>query len=100
MTIEVLGPKSTAQHNFFKVSIDIKMSNPWPYKNHQYGSNYSVVTLQEHFIKNQSNMRCLVSEVQKPETGLKTGFQSGNYFSMKVGEFNGKFDGTIKFTIS
>ena len=36
-------------------------------------------------------------EVQKPETGQKTGFQSGKFFSMKVGEFNGNFDATMKF---
>ena len=38
-------------------------------------------------------------EVQKPETGQKTGSRSGNFFSMKVAEVKGKFDGTIKFTI-
>ena len=38
-------------------------------------------------------------EVQKPETGQKAGYQSGKFFSMKVGEFNGQFYGTIKFTI-
>ena len=38
-------------------------------------------------------------EVQKPETRQKTRFQSRKFFSMKVGEFNGKCDGTIKFTI-
>ena len=38
-------------------------------------------------------------EVQKPETGQKTGSRSGKFFSMKVAEVKGKFDGTIKFTI-
>ena len=38
-------------------------------------------------------------EVQKPETGQKTGSQSGKFFSMKVAEVMGKFDGIIKFTI-
>ena len=39
-------------------------------------------------------------EVQKPETGQKTGFRSGNiFFFVKVGEINGEFDGAIKFEI-
>ena len=46
------------------------MSNPWPYKNHQYGSNYSVVTVQEHFRKNQSNMRHPVGHVFDIDGGI------------------------------
>ena len=39
------------------------------------------------------------SEVQKPETGQKTGSRIKKKFSTKVAELNHKFDGTIKFTI-
>ena len=38
-------------------------------------------------------------EVQKPETGQKTGSRSGKFFSTKVAVFNDKFDGSIKFKI-
>ena len=40
------------------------------------------------------------SEVQKPETGQKTGSRIKFVFSTNVAEFNQKFDGSIKFTIN
>ena len=62
------------------------MSNPWPYKNHQYGSNYSVVTVQEHFRKNQSNMRhpvCTIWFLESDSQLINSLSPSVNYLYLK-----------------
>ena len=52
-----LRPWRVLSINLWKVSINIKKSNPKLYKNPQYRSNLAIVLLQETFRKNQSNMR-------------------------------------------
>ena len=53
----ILRPQRIQSINLWKVSIDIKMVNPWPHKDRKYRSKYSVVSSWELSRKKQSKMR-------------------------------------------